>query len=118
MDEEGGVTSVVNEHVGTSSVAPVQGLLGAPPVLLEGLSLPGEAGSRVAGDGGGGVVLCGEDVARAPSDLGTEGSEGLDENGGLDGHVEGSSDPGSLERLGSTKLGPGCCKKGGVSGQN
>ena len=29
----------------------------------------------------GGVVLGGEDVARRPSDLGTESSEGLDEDG-------------------------------------
>jgi len=106
VDEEGGVTSIVNKHVGASSIAPVKGLLSAPPVLLEGLSLPGEASSRVAGNGGSSVVLGGEDVARAPSDLGAKGSEGLDEDGGLDGHVERSSDLGSLERLGSTELGP------------
>jgi hypothetical protein len=31
------------------------------------------------------VVLGGEDVAGRPGDLGTEGLEGLDEDGGLDG---------------------------------
>jgi len=45
-----------------------------------------------SGDSSGGVVLSGEDVARSPCALSTEGSEGLDEDGGLDGHVETSSD--------------------------
>ena len=58
-------------------------LLSAPPVLLEGLSLPGKHGAGVAGDGGGGVVLGGEDVARAPADLGAEGGQSLDQDGGL-----------------------------------
>lgn len=38
-----------------------------------------------SGNGGSGVVLGGEDVAAGPGDLGTEGNEGLDEDGSLDG---------------------------------
>jgi len=60
------------------------------------------------------VVLGGEDVARRPRDLGTEGGEGLNEDGGLDGpacqlydsyilssniHVETSSNSGTLQGL-------------------
>jgi hypothetical protein len=47
----------------------------------------------------GGLVLGREDVARRPGDLSSEGGEGLDEDGGLDGHVEASSDASSLEGL-------------------
>ena len=72
VDEEGDVTAVIDDHVRTVAVGPGKGLLGAPPVLFEGLTLPGEdlTGTGL-GDGGSGVVLGGEDVARAPADLGT-----------------------------------------------
>lgn len=40
-------------------------------------------------NGGSGVVLGGEDVARGPGDLSTEVNEGLDEDGGLDGWIGG-----------------------------
>jgi len=56
VDEEGGVTTVVDDDVQGLAV-PVKHLVGAPPVLLQGLTLPGEDGGGVAGDGGGGVVL-------------------------------------------------------------
>lgn len=57
VDEEGGVATIIHQHVGAVAAGPGQGLLGAPPVLLQGLALPGEHGAGVAGDGGGGVVL-------------------------------------------------------------
>ena len=103
MDEEGGITAVIDDDV-EGLGTPVEHLVGAPPVLLEGLALPGEDSGGVAGDGGRGVVLGGEDVAGAPADLGAEGDEGLDEDGGLDGHVEGAGDVGALEGLGGAEL--------------
>ncbi|PON55666.1 hypothetical protein PanWU01x14_186180 [Parasponia andersonii] len=105
MDQEGSVTTIIDNQIRTTAGAPVEGALGAPPVLLEGLTLPGEHGGGVASDGGGGVVLGGEDVAGAPADLSAEGGEGLDEDGGLDGHVERASDPGALEGLSRAELG-------------
>ena len=112
VDEEGHVTAVVDDDVGSVALAiillPGEGVEGALPVLLERLALPGEDGGRlVAGNGGGGVVLGGEDVARAPADVATEGLEGLDEDGGLDGHVEGAGDAGTLEVVGIVLLAAG-----------
>ena len=72
VHEERGVATVVEDHVGTGTIGPAQHLLGAPPVLLERLALPGvdgDASRRLGGagrtdrDGGGGVVLRREDVA-------------------------------------------------------
>ena len=103
VDEEGGVTAVVDDDVERLGT-PVEHLVGAPPVLLEGLALPGEHRGGVARDGGRGVVLGGEDVARAPAHLGAERDQGLDEDGGLDGHVEGAGDVGALEGLGGAEL--------------
>ena len=99
-EEDGGVASVVDDEVGTLAVLPGEGVEGALPVLGTGLALPGEnlSGSGLD-DGGGGLVLGREDVAGAPPDAGSEAVEGLDEGGGLDGHVEGAGDAGILEGL-------------------
>ncbi len=110
VDEEGGVTAVVQDHVGAAggAVRPGQRLLRAPPVLLQGLALPGEhrdalrvvhRAVRADGDGRGGVVLGGEDVAGRPADLCAEGDQGLDEHGGLHGHVQGAGDAGAGQGL-------------------
>ena len=65
---------------------PREGLLGAPPVLVEGLAHPGEHRDAAGGvrgavrahrDGRGGVILGREDVAGGPADLGAEVDEGL-----------------------------------------
>jgi len=106
VDEESDITTIIDDHVGgTLSIGPDDGLVSAPPVLLEGLTLPGEDSSSLgSNDGSSSVILGGEDVARAPTNLSTESSEGLDEDSGLDGHVEGTGDTGTLEGLGSTEL--------------
>ena len=121
VHEQGGVAAVIEDHVGTGAAGPAQDLLGAPPVLLEGLTLPGEHRhalgplDRALGpdhDRGGGVVLGREDVAAGPPDLGTEGDERLDQHCGLDGHVQRAGDSGPSERLGVEVLGTQCHQPG------
>ena len=70
MDKDGSVTTVFDDEVGSSVGAPFEGALGAPPVLLEGLPLPGEDNGTIKGNSGRNMVLGGEDVAGAPTDLG------------------------------------------------
>jgi hypothetical protein len=118
VDERSEVTAVVEDQV--QRLAVLEGsklLLEAPLVLLLGLALPCEDGDTSGGNGSGGVVLRGEDVAGGPGELGTEGLEGLNEDGGLDGcagsarvslyvqhqgqrtHVQTSSNAGALQWL-------------------
>jgi hypothetical protein len=88
VDERGKVTAVVEDQV--QALAVLEGrelLLQAPLVLLLGLALPGEDGHAGGGNGGGRVVLSGEDVARGPGELSTKGLERLDEDGSLDGYA-------------------------------
>jgi len=61
-------------------------------------------GDTRLGNGGGGVVLGGENVAGSPGNLGTESGQGLDQDGGLDGHMEGTGNAGALENLLGTVL--------------
>ncbi len=51
-----------------------------------------DQGLPASSDSGSGVILRGEDVARAPTNAGAEGLERLDEHGGLDGHVQRAGD--------------------------
>lgn len=113
VNKGGQVTTVVEDEVELLVV--LEGselLLEAPVVLLLGLTLPGEDGDTGSGDGSGGVVLGAEDVAAGPGNLSTESSEGLDEDGGLDGHVKATSDAGTGERLVGSILGSGLHETG------
>ena len=112
VDQHRGVAAVVEDHVRAVAVRPGEDLLGAVPVLLERLALPGEHGNagRLLGgaladdDRRGGLVLGRVDVAGGPADLGAEGGEGLDEHGGLHGHVQRAGDLGALEGLALAEL--------------
>lgn len=100
VHEESGITTIVNENIGTVGIGPCEHLESALPVLLEVLTLPGEdVGGLGGNDTCGGVVLGGVDVARCPSDLRSESVEGLNENTSLDGHVERSRDAGAFKGL-------------------
>jgi len=104
-DEVGHVTTVIEDHVGLAVTGEaLDGLFDAPVVFFVSFTLPGEDGDAGLGDGGGGGVVGGEDVAGAPADFSTDGGEGLDEDGGLDGHVEATGDLGTLEGLGGGVL--------------
>lgn len=85
VDKGGQVTTVIEDEV--EFLAILEGrelLLQAPVVLLIGLTLPGEDRYTSGSNGGGSVVLGGEDVAASPGNLSTEGSEGLNEDSSLD----------------------------------
>lgn len=99
-DEDSSITTIIDNSSGAVTVREGQGLEGAPPVFFEGFTLPGEDGAgALLGDGSSSLILSGVDVARAPSDFSTEGFEGFDEDGSLDGHVERTSDSASLKGL-------------------
>jgi len=122
VDQQRGVTTVVEDHVRpVVPPRPAEHLLGAPPVLLECLALPGEHGDplRVVGralrphrDGGGGVILGGEDVAGRPADGCPERVQRLDQHGGLDGHVQAAGDAGAPQRLGYPEFFANCHEAG------
>jgi hypothetical protein len=100
VDDEGHVTTIVDDEIGTVTLAiivlPGEGVQSALPVFLEGLSLPCKNSGRfVTGNSGGGVVLSGEDIARAPTEISSKFLKSLNKDGSLDGHVERSRDTGS-----------------------
>jgi len=105
VDEHGGITTVIDDLVWAIGTRPGEHLLSAPPVLGKSLALPCEhgGGARLCNRSGG-VILSAENVARAPTHLGTHGMHGLNQDTSLDGHVQRATDVQALERLGRAKL--------------
>merc|ERR1712032_1494374 len=54
------------------------------------------------------MILSAENVARAPSDLGTQGCQGLNEHTSLNCHVQGTTDVQAFQRLCWAKLSASC----------
>lgn len=105
VDQSGQVSTVVQDQVQLLAVLEgEQLLLDTPQVLLVGLTLPGENWNTSGGNGSSGVVLGGENVTGGPGNLGTKSSQSLDQDSGLDGHVQTTGDSGTLQWLGWTVL--------------
>ena len=88
VKKERHIATVIDDHLGSLAAIEGDGLVGAPPVFLEAFTLPCKNGNARDGDRGGRLILCGEDVATGPADIGAEIRQGLDKNCCLDGHVE------------------------------
>ena len=67
VHDHGDVAAVVEDHVGGPAIGAFQCLLNAPFVFFFGFAFPCEDGDACGGDGGGGLILRGEDVAAAPA---------------------------------------------------
>ena len=78
--------------------------VGIIPVFFQGFAFGREDRNAGFGDGGSGVVLGGEDVARSPADLGTQRRQRFDQHGGLHGHVQGAGDACAFQRLAVLEL--------------
>ncbi len=106
VNQEGGIATVIQNHVGSNGTVctPVKNLLGAPPVFLEGFTLPGEncntlgvfCRSSTHHNSGRRVILCGENVATNPTDFSTQRDECLNQHCGLNCHVQRAGDASAL----------------------
>ncbi len=99
QDVHGGIATVVQDHVGEAAIGPLEDLVGVDPVVFEALTLDGKDRNAGSGDRGSGVVLGREDVAGCPAHLGAESDQRLDQDGGLDRHVQRTGDARALQRL-------------------
>ncbi len=99
VQHQGGIAAVVEDHVGVFAIGPFEDLVGVLPVFFQRLALDGEDRRARRGDGRGGVVLRGEDVARGPAHFSAQRHQRFDQHAGLDGHVQAAGDARALERL-------------------
>ncbi len=99
MNQESGVTAVVYDLIRTGAVGPGESAECAVPVFFQRFAFPCEYGNTVFCDCGCRLILCGEDVAGTPADVGAEFNKGFDQHGGLDGHVQTAHDLDAFERF-------------------
>ena len=92
------IASIIEDQVGCPAVRAAQCLLDAPPEFFLSLALPGEDGDALGGDSGGSVVLRGENIAGRPTNFSAQLNQCLNQNGGLDGHVQTANNAGAFQR--------------------
>ena len=102
VHQQRGVTAVIQNHVRHAAIGPFKDTMSVFPVLLEGFALHREYRRAGGGNGGSGVILRRIDIAGRPAHVGAKRREGLDQHGGLDGHMQRAGDTGPAQRL----LGP------------
>ena len=106
MQQQRQVTAIIQHQIGGPAVGAIHRLLDTPPELVLALALPGKYRDACCGDGGGGVVLGGKDIAGRPAYARTKVDQGLDQHRGLNRHVDTAGDTCALERLNLTVPGP------------
>ena len=88
MEEQRSVAAVIKNHVGVAAVRPLKDAVRIGPVLLDRLALARENRDAILHNGGGGVILRGEDVAARPANFGAQCRQGFNKNRRLNGHVQ------------------------------
>ena len=106
VNEERRVAAVVEDHVGRAAVGPFEDAVGIVPIVLEALALDREYRRARGRDRRRRVVLGRIDVARGPAHVGAERLQGLDQDGGLDRHVQRAGDARALQGLPCGIFGP------------
>src|SRR5439155_237436 len=103
--DDGGVAAIVHDELRAFPAGMREHGEGKVPVFFERFAFEREHGDAGLRDGGGGLVLRGEDVARRPAHGRTEFDERLDEHGGFDRHVQRAGDAHAVERFLRTVFG-------------
>ena len=93
------VAAIIQDHVRLPAVRAVDSLFDAPPVLLLGFTFPGEHRDAGCSNGRRRVILGREDIAGRPANIGAELAQCLDQDGGLDRHMQASGQPHTGQRL-------------------
>jgi hypothetical protein len=63
QDIHGGITAIIEDHVGWLTIRPVKGLVNKGPVFFEGFALMGKNRNTGISNRGGGMILGGENIA-------------------------------------------------------
>ncbi|MPM67815.1 hypothetical protein SDC9_114740 [bioreactor metagenome] len=99
MDQERGVAAVVDDLVGTVAVRERQHPVGALPVILQRLALPGEYRNSGGRDRRRRMILSRKNIAARPAHVRAQRLQRLDQHRRLNGHMQAAGNPDVLERL-------------------
>ena len=112
MDEHGCISAIIDDLIGSRSIRPSDGFEGAIPIFFEGFAFPSEYRNTRGGYRGGGMVLSGKNVARAPTYIRSKIHQGFDQNCRLNRHMQRPHDLNASEGFGWSVLFTGCHQAG------
>jgi hypothetical protein len=87
-DERRGISSIIEDHIRSTTIMPLEDLMCVVPVLFEGFSFFCEYRYTSFYDRRGGVILRRKYITTCPSYLGTECCQRFDEYSCLDRHMQ------------------------------
>ena len=99
VDEKGDIATVINDELGSLVTGKGHGLESELPIFFECLALPCKNRGSRFGNGGGSVILCGENIATRPANDSAELDKRFNKNRCLDRHVQGTRHTNALEGL-------------------
>ena len=94
-----GIATVIEDHVGSSAIAPLENAVGVNPIFFEGFTLNSKDGGTTSCNRSRRMILGGKNIARGPAHIGTKYFQRFDQNCGLDRHVERTSNSSTLQGL-------------------
>ena len=104
MQQQRGVATIIQNHVGLLVAWPFKNLVGVFPILNQALAFFSENRCPRCSDRRSSMVLGREDVARSPTHFSAKHLQRFDQHSRLDGHVQAACDTGAFERLGLGEL--------------
>ncbi len=99
VDEKSHIATVVDHQLWTLTIRMRNRSVCTPPIFFQGLTFPREYGNTRFGDRGSRMVLRRKDVATRPADGRTKIHQRLDQDGGLNRHVQRAGDPDACQWL-------------------
>ena len=100
MNEQRHIAAIVHYQLRAIAIRMAHCLIRTPPIFFQRFTLPGENGNARSSNRGRGMILRGENVAARPAHVGAQIHQRLNENGGLNRHVERTRYADALQRLG------------------
>ena len=118
MKKQRGIAAIVENHVGSAAVVPLENAVRVIPIVLQALAFDREDRHAGIRDGCGGMILGRVDVAGRPAHIRAKMRQCLDENRGLDRHVERTGDSRAAQWLLRPILLPRCHQAGHLGFRN
>ena len=97
MQQQRGIATVIQNHVGLLVAWPLKNLVGVFPVLNQALAFFSKNWCACSSNCGSSMVLSREDVARRPTYFSAQRLQGFDQHSRLNGHVQATCDAGAFE---------------------